>query len=56
MQLKNKMKKQSMNEFQILDADTIKGLENIEEISSNNNSKIMKVAKKIIYVLKVLKN
>ena len=63
-QLKKKIKEhpddsqktQINNEFEILDVDTIKGLEKLEKISSNNNSKIMKVAKKVIYALKILKN
>ena len=64
MELKKKIKKlldkssktPINKEFEILDEDTIKGLETIEEISSNNNGKIIKVAKKVIYVLKVMKN
>lgn len=64
MQLKKKIKETSDNsqltplnkEFQILDDDEINELETIEEINSNGNGKILKVAKKIIYVLKVMKN
>lgn len=50
----SKDQKQSTNDIKILDEQTIHDLETIEEISYNNNGKVLKVAQKQFYVLKIL--
>ena len=52
---RNSIKLPKDKKIEILDEEAIRNLEKIEKISSGNFGKVYKVAKKIIYALKVLK-
>ena len=54
IQLSAKESNHKTNEIKIIDEKAIQDLETIEEISYNNNGKVVKVYKKEIYVLKIM--